>query len=115
LTNGTVAPPTDQRPRGEIRRGLERRPIRRGDTQTFYIEFFELFRVPRQRVASVEHGMNLPERSAAIAIFFGTASFSPSNVCRTQPDARAMAGARSFSGPQGAPAAAAKSKRGRKK
>jgi hypothetical protein len=33
----------------------------RGDTQTFYNEFFELFGVTRRRVASFEHGVNLPE------------------------------------------------------
>lgn len=33
----------------------------RGETQTFYNEFFELFGVTRRRVASFEHGVNLPE------------------------------------------------------
>lgn len=33
----------------------------RGETQTFYNEFFELFGVTRRRVASFEHGINLPE------------------------------------------------------
>jgi hypothetical protein len=84
LTNGTVAPPTAPYKRYRIKARAAKfaedwngAQYERGDTQTFYIEFFELFRVPRRRVASVEHGINLPERSAAIAIFFGTASFSP--------------------------------------
>ncbi|MDQ6867199.1 MAG: hypothetical protein M3178_01815 [Pseudomonadota bacterium] len=34
----------------------------RGDTQTFYNEFFELFGVTRRRVASFEHGVNLPDK-----------------------------------------------------
>ncbi|MGA7384451.1 MAG: DNA methyltransferase, partial [Methylocella sp.] len=34
----------------------------RGETQTFYNEFFELFGVTRRRVASFEHGVNLPEK-----------------------------------------------------
>jgi hypothetical protein len=46
----------------------------------FYNEFFQLFGVTRRRVASFEHGVNLPEKSAAISIFFGRASFSSSNV-----------------------------------
>jgi hypothetical protein len=33
----------------------------RGDTQTFYNEFFELSGVTRRRVASFEHGVNLSE------------------------------------------------------
>jgi len=33
----------------------------RGETQTFYNEFFELFGVTRRRVASFEHGVDLPE------------------------------------------------------
>ncbi len=33
----------------------------RGETQTFYNEFFELFGVTRRRVASFEHGVELPE------------------------------------------------------
>ena len=33
----------------------------RGETQTFYNEFFELFGVTRRRVASFEHGVGLPE------------------------------------------------------
>ena len=33
----------------------------RGQTQTFYNEFFELFGVTRRRVASFEHGVDLPE------------------------------------------------------
>ena len=33
----------------------------RGETQTFYNEFFELFGVTRRRVASFEHGVALPE------------------------------------------------------
>ena len=32
----------------------------RGETQTFYNEFFELFGVTRRRVASFEHGVKLP-------------------------------------------------------
>jgi hypothetical protein len=34
----------------------------RGETQTFYYEFFELFGVTRRRVASFEHGVNLPDK-----------------------------------------------------
>ncbi|MGH6856700.1 MAG: DNA methyltransferase [Methylocella sp.] len=34
----------------------------RGETQTFYNEFFELFGVTRRRVASFEHGVNLSEK-----------------------------------------------------
>jgi hypothetical protein len=34
----------------------------RGETQTFYNEFFELFGVTRRRVASFEHGVDLPEK-----------------------------------------------------
>ena len=34
----------------------------RGETQTFYNEFFELFGVTRRRVASFEHGVNLPDK-----------------------------------------------------
>jgi hypothetical protein len=34
----------------------------RGQTQTFYNEFFEVFGVPRKRVASFEHGVKLPEK-----------------------------------------------------
>lgn len=33
----------------------------KGETQTFYNEFFELFGVTRRRVASFEHGVDLPE------------------------------------------------------
>ncbi len=33
----------------------------KGDTQTFYNEFFELFGVTRRRVASFEYGVDLPE------------------------------------------------------
>jgi hypothetical protein len=33
----------------------------RGETQTFYNEFFEMFGVTRRRVASFEHGVGLPE------------------------------------------------------
>jgi hypothetical protein len=33
----------------------------KGDTQTFYNEFFELFGVTRRRVASFEHSVDLPE------------------------------------------------------
>ena len=32
----------------------------RGETQTFYNEFFQLFGVTRRRLASFEHGVNLP-------------------------------------------------------
>jgi hypothetical protein len=46
----------------------------------FYNEFFQLFGVTRRRVASFEHGVNLPEKSGAISILFGRASFSSSNV-----------------------------------
>src|ERR1700730_9285795 len=34
----------------------------RGETQTFYNEFFDLFGVTRRRVASFEHGVNLPDQ-----------------------------------------------------
>jgi hypothetical protein len=34
----------------------------RGETQTFYNEFFDLFGVTRRRVASFEHGVNLPDK-----------------------------------------------------
>jgi hypothetical protein len=34
----------------------------RGETQTFYNEFFELFGVTRRRVASFEHGVDLPAK-----------------------------------------------------
>jgi N-6 DNA Methylase len=34
----------------------------RGETQTFYNAFFELFGVTRRRVASFEHGVNLPDK-----------------------------------------------------
>ena len=33
----------------------------RGETQSFYNEFFEVFGVPRRRVASFEHGVKLPD------------------------------------------------------
>jgi hypothetical protein len=33
-----------------------------GESQTFYNEFFELFGVTRRRVASFEHGVDLPEK-----------------------------------------------------
>src|SRR6185503_17605146 len=33
----------------------------KGEAQTFYNEFFELFGVTRRRVASFEHGVDLPE------------------------------------------------------
>ncbi len=34
----------------------------RGETQTFYNEFFQLFGITRRRVASFEHGVNLPDK-----------------------------------------------------
>ncbi len=34
----------------------------RGETHTFYNEFFELFGVTRRRIASFEHGIDLPEK-----------------------------------------------------
>ena len=34
----------------------------RGETQTFYNEFFDLFGVTRRRVASFEHGVNLSDK-----------------------------------------------------
>lgn len=34
----------------------------RGETQTFYNEFFQLFGVTRRRVASFEHGVNPPDK-----------------------------------------------------
>src|ERR1700730_16140568 len=34
----------------------------RGETQTFYNEFFDLFGVTRRGVASFEHGVNLPDK-----------------------------------------------------
>ena len=34
----------------------------RGETQTFYNDFFQLFGVTRRRVASFEHGVNLPDK-----------------------------------------------------
>jgi hypothetical protein len=34
----------------------------RGETQTFYNDSFQLFGVTRRRVASFEHGVNLPDK-----------------------------------------------------
>jgi hypothetical protein len=75
LTSGAVALPAVPYKRYRIKARAARfaedwngAQYERGDTQTFCIEFFELFRVPRRRVASVEHGVYLPEKSAAISI-----------------------------------------------
>jgi hypothetical protein len=52
----------------------------RGETQTFYNEFFELFGVTRRRVASFEHGVNLPEKKRGYLDLFwkGKSSKMPS-------------------------------------
>jgi hypothetical protein len=42
----------------------------RGETQTFYNEFFELFGVTRRRVASFEHGVSLPEKEQGFLDLF---------------------------------------------
>jgi hypothetical protein len=42
----------------------------RGESQTFYNEFFELFGVTRRRVASFEHGVNLPENKRGFLDLF---------------------------------------------
>lgn len=42
----------------------------RGETQTFYNEFFEIFGVTRRRVASFEHGVDLPERKRGFLDLF---------------------------------------------
>lgn len=42
----------------------------RGQTQTFYNEFFELFGVPRKRVASFEHGVNLSDKKRGFLDLF---------------------------------------------
>jgi hypothetical protein len=69
LTNSTVAPPAVPYKRYRIKARAAKfaedwngAQYERGDTQTFYNEFFELFRVPRRRVASFEHGVNLPDK-----------------------------------------------------
>jgi len=87
LTIGTVAPPAVPYKRYRIKARAAKfaedwngAQYERGDTQTFYIEFFELFGVTRRRVASFEHSVNLPIKSAAISIFFGRASFSSSKT-----------------------------------
>jgi hypothetical protein len=51
-----------QGPRGEIRGDWNGAQYERGETQTFYNEFFELFGVTRRRVASFEHGVKLPAK-----------------------------------------------------
>jgi hypothetical protein len=69
LTNGTVAPPAVPYKRYRIKARAAKfaedwngAQYERGDTQTFYNDYFELFRLPRRRVASVEHGVNLPDK-----------------------------------------------------
>ena len=52
----------DQSPRGEIRRGMERRPLRARRDANLLQRFFQLFGVTRRRVASFEHGVNLPDK-----------------------------------------------------
>ncbi|MGI8570925.1 MAG: type IIL restriction-modification enzyme MmeI [Methylocella sp.] len=42
----------------------------RGETQTFYNEFFELFGVTRRRVASFEHGVGLSEKKRGFLDLF---------------------------------------------
>jgi hypothetical protein len=42
----------------------------RGETQTLYNEFFELFGVTRRRVASFEHGVNLPAKKRGFLDLF---------------------------------------------
>ncbi|MGH6839027.1 MAG: DNA methyltransferase [Methylocella sp.] len=42
----------------------------RGESQTFYNEFFELFGVTRRRVASFEHGVDLPEKKRGFLDLF---------------------------------------------
>jgi methylase of polypeptide subunit release factors len=42
----------------------------KGDTQTFYNEFFELFGVTRRRVASFEYGVDLPENKRGFLDLF---------------------------------------------
>jgi hypothetical protein len=42
----------------------------RGETQTFYNEFFELYGITRRRVASFEHGVNLPEKKRGFLDLF---------------------------------------------
>ena len=73
----------------------------RGETQTFYNEFFQLFGVTRRRVASFEHGVNLPDKKRGyLELFWKGKLLVESKVRWTQPDARATAGARLFSGPE---------------
>ncbi len=42
----------------------------RGETQTFYNEFFELFGVTRRRVASFEHGVKLADNKRGFLDLF---------------------------------------------
>jgi hypothetical protein len=42
----------------------------RGETQTFYNEFFEVFGVPRRRVASFEHGVRLADNKRGFLDLF---------------------------------------------
>jgi hypothetical protein len=42
----------------------------RGETQTFYNEFFELFGVTRRRLASFEYGVKLPENKRGFLDLF---------------------------------------------
>jgi hypothetical protein len=42
----------------------------RGETQTFYNDFFELFGVTRRRVASFEHGVSLLEKKRGFLDLF---------------------------------------------
>lgn len=73
----------------------------RGETHTFYNEFFQLFGVTRRRTASFEHGVDLPEKKRGYLDLFWKGS-RRAEIGGAQPVARAAAGARLFSGPQGA-------------
>jgi hypothetical protein len=42
----------------------------RGESQTFYNEFFELFGITRRRVASFEHGVDLPDKKRGFLDLF---------------------------------------------
>jgi hypothetical protein len=69
LTNGAFAPPTVPYKRYRIKAHAaafagewKDAHYERGETHTFLQRVFQLFGVIRRRVASFEHGVNLPER-----------------------------------------------------
>jgi hypothetical protein len=69
LTNGTFAPPTVPYKRYRIKAHAaafagewKDAHYERGETHTFLQRVFQLFGVTRRRVASFEHGVNLPDK-----------------------------------------------------